>query len=984
MPEPLLHKRRPTRRTLWTAVAITLAITASHLAEPSPLAPLHTWCMDAVLSLAYRQPAPRSVVIADVDERSLARYGRWPWPRETLARVLDTLKKEGAACIGLDMVLAEPERGTSPGELPERGAAAGPARGRVAVAEASGGGEGDRRLAEALAGGGLVTGYEFLFDPAVTVSHAEELHPPGIVEVERGGHGSLPAFFAATSVVANQGLFSRAVRRSGFLNATPDPDGVMRRMPMMIRYRDRLYPSLSLALLMSYQRVGQLSLYGGWLREGRVVAGSRAIPVDSRGNLIMPFSRPGAIPRISAADLLEGKVPRERVEGKLVVVGASAAGLAPLYQTPAGSLVTHAELHAEALESLLSGRWAIRNGMLVLVEALAGILVAAACTLAVVRAGILASLAASVSLVTASWYGAVLLFDAKGYLFSPLLPSLVAVAVYAVLTVLKAWDSQAEAQDAVQDALVLLKSSEKNLSSIIKTVPDIIFRLDKSGRITFISPAIARYTDAGDSLIGVAIFDLVVPEDLPKARYRLNEKRTGTRATRGLEVRLRIPRRQPGEAPVIGEFDISAEGLYRGEVPAAGEFIGTQGIMHDISAQKKLEEELVQAQKMEAIGHLAAGVAHDLNNILMGLVTYPDLLLLDLPPESPLREKIALLQKSGHKAAAIVQDLLTLGRRGVKNSEPVSLNAIVSDYLASIEFQAGWNGYRRITLEKELGDELLSIRGSKVHLAKVLMNLLNNAAEAMPGGGVVRVETFNRYLDGPWYGYENIPPGEYVCLAVADQGVGISAGDLHRVFEPFFSSKTMGRSGSGLGMTVIWATVKDHGGFVDLTSREGEGTRMELYFPATREAVGEGSERVVLESYLGSEKVLVVDDAPDQLAITSQMLAKLGYAVTALPSGEAAVEYLKRETADLVVLDMVMPGGMDGLDSYRKIVELRPGQRAIVTSGYCRSERIETLHTLGVEVFLPKPYTLQAIGVAVRRELDRAAAVTRPPLGQEG
>jgi CheY-like chemotaxis protein len=251
------------------------------------------------------------------------------------------------------------------------------------------------------------------------------------------------------------------------------------------------------------------------------------------------------------------------------------------------------------------------------------------------------------------------------------------------------------------------------------------------------------------------------------------------------------------------------------------------------------------------------------------------------------------------------------------------------------------------------------------------MNILTNAAEAMPAGGIIRLSSCNIYLDTQLKLYEEIPSGEYVCLSVADEGIGITDEDLHRIFEPFYSKKSMRRSGSGLGMTVIWATIKDHGGYVDIQSQDGKGTRITLYLPATRELEEFNLRRIVLEDYIGTEKVLIVDDIPEQQQIATNMLTRLGYALTSVASGEAAVEYLRSNTADLVVLDMIMPGGMDGLDTYKQIIAIRPGQKAIITSGFSESERVKSLQQLGVGVYIQKPYNLEKLGVAVRRELDR-------------
>jgi len=388
---------------------------------------------------------------------------------------------------------------------------------------------------------------------------------------------------------------------------------------------------------------------------------------------------------------------------------------------------------------------------------------------------------------------------------------------------------------------------------------------------------------------------------------------------------------------------------------------------------KRANERLLQIQKMEALGTIAGGVAHDLNNILSGIVSYPELLLMDLPEPSSLRTPILTIKKSGEKAAAIVHDLLTLARRGVATENVVSLNVTVSEYLKSPEFEKMKSYHAEMRVGSCLGDNLLNIKGSPVHLSKTLMNLVSNAAEAMPDGGKVVISTENRYLDREIKGYENIKKGEYVILTVADTGIGISNADMGSIFEPFYTKKKMGRSGTGLGMAVVWGTVKDHRGYIDIHSAEGKGTTFRLYFPVTRESPASEKYPVTIESYMGKgESILIVDDAREQREIASGILTKLGYAVFSVSSGEEAVDYLAGDSADLLVLDMIMEPGIDGLETYRRILELRPGQKAIIASGFSETERIVAAQKLGAGQYVKKPYTLEMIGTAVRDELDKA------------
>jgi len=384
----------------------------------------------------------------------------------------------------------------------------------------------------------------------------------------------------------------------------------------------------------------------------------------------------------------------------------------------------------------------------------------------------------------------------------------------------------------------------------------------------------------------------------------------------------------------------------------------------------RLETQLAHSHKMEAIGTLAGGVAHDLNNVLSATVSYPDLILIDLPKESPLRTSILAIQQSGIKAAAIVNDLLTLARRGVVVTEVTSLNQVINSYLESPEFERLIELYPNIKIESNLETNLLNIMGSPVHLSKTVMNLVSNAAEAMADGGNMFISTESKYIDKPIKGYDNIKEGDYVVLTVSDTGAGISTGDLERIFEPFFTKKIMGRSGTGLGMAVVWGTVKDHKGYIDVRSTEEKGTTFTLYFPVTRREIGRNERALPMEEYMGKgESILVVDDIKDQRDIASRILKKLGYLVTSVPSGEEAIDYMKDNLADLLVLDMIMDPGIDGLETYERILKLHPNQKAIIASGFSATDRVKEVQKIGAGAYIKKPYTLEKIGVAIKTEL---------------
>jgi CheY-like chemotaxis protein len=252
------------------------------------------------------------------------------------------------------------------------------------------------------------------------------------------------------------------------------------------------------------------------------------------------------------------------------------------------------------------------------------------------------------------------------------------------------------------------------------------------------------------------------------------------------------------------------------------------------------------------------------------------------------------------------------------------------------------------------------------------MNMVSNAAEAMSDKGRIRIATESRYIDSSLRGGGKVADGDYVTITVSDDGIGISPEDLERIFEPFYTKKTMGRSGTGLGMAVVWGTVKDHCGFIDVQSELGKGTTFTLYFPITRQELAQEKTKIPADSIRGrGESILIVDDVREQREIASEILKKLGYNVTAVPSGEEALSYMKKNAADLLVLDMIMNPGIDGLETYKRILQFNPGQKAVIASGFSETDRVKEAQNIGAGAYVKKPYSFESIGMAVKGELAR-------------
>jgi signal transduction histidine kinase/CheY-like chemotaxis protein len=386
----------------------------------------------------------------------------------------------------------------------------------------------------------------------------------------------------------------------------------------------------------------------------------------------------------------------------------------------------------------------------------------------------------------------------------------------------------------------------------------------------------------------------------------------------------------------------------------------------------RLEAELLRVEKMELLGRLAGGVAHDLNNVLSGIVSYPDLLLHKLSPESDMRGPLENIRRAGNRAAVIVQDLLTLARRGITVKEKMRLNSIINDHLQSPEFINLQKNFPGVKVETRLAADLQLLSGSPVHLEKAVMNLLVNSFEAIVGKGTVLLITENRYVDAPIKGYDTTIPGKYVVLTISDSGTGIPQDKLARIFEPFYSSKIMGRSGTGLGMTVVWSTVKDHGGYLDVQSSPENGTTITVFLPSLED---DQDQPLQIESALQTtnrgkgETILLVDDDPAQRSLGESILTTLGYKAETIASGEEAVAFIRERKVDLILLDMILDAEMDGLDTYKCIIKIRPDQKVIIVSGYSETDRIQKAIELGVNSFIKKPYCLQELVIVINKVL---------------
>ncbi len=508
---------------------------------------------------------------------------------------------------------------------------------------------------------------------------------------------------------------------------------------------------------------------------------------------------------------------------------------------------------------------------------------------------------------------------------------------------------------------MLLRQSEEEHRTLVETMRDGVIKVNSVEDIIFANAAACNILGYDHTeLEGLNLYDIVVEDDIDRILEETQKRLQRQRSRYDLKVR-----HKSGE---IREISISAAPDYDN----IGNIIGTVGVFTDVtelnkaqSEGQRLREKLANAQRMESLGVLAGGVAHDLNNILGPLVGYPELIKRRLPPDSPVRDQITKIEESAKRAAEIVQDLLTMGRRGRYEMSPVNINTIIASYLDSAEFSNQKGRYQLVSTEVQLDETILSVFGSATHLSKVIMNLILNALDAMPDGGKLTIKTECRHLDKLLLGFSNIEPGRYNIITVSDTGIGIDETDTKRIFDPFFSKKKLGKSGSGLGLSVVYAVVKDHNGYVDVRSELAKGSDFIIYLPAIEVAAVTGPEQPVYD-IKGSESILVVDDVAEQRDLAVTLLSSLGYQMAAAANGRDAVEYLKHNSCDVLILDMIMEPDFDGLDTYREVIKTHPGQKAVIVSGFSQTDRVKEAEKLGVTKYVKKPYTMQKLGKAIR------------------
>ncbi|MFH1102851.1 MAG: PAS domain S-box protein [Pseudomonadota bacterium] len=489
------------------------------------------------------------------------------------------------------------------------------------------------------------------------------------------------------------------------------------------------------------------------------------------------------------------------------------------------------------------------------------------------------------------------------------------------------------------------KRAEEIYRSLINSSADAIVVYDLEGGVQHISPVFTQ-------MFGWTLEDLkgkrisYVPDsEMEPTMESLNAIVKEGKAVQGFETK-----RYTKDGRIL---DVSMSGSRFND--DQGRPAGILAIIRDIAERKKLERQLIQAQKMEAIGTLAGGIAHDFNNLLMGIQGRASLIAMDLDSSHPHFKHIKEIEAYVHSAATLTKGLLGFARGGKYEVKPTDLNEMISN---SAELFGRTK--KEVTIHRHFQKGIWIVEVDRTQIEQVLLNIYVNAWQAMSGAGSIFLETENMHLDSRFVSPYGGSPGKYVRISITDTGMGMDEATQHRVFDPFFTTKSMSR-GTGLGLATAYGIVKSHGGIITVKSKKGEGSIFSIYLPASeKEILFEHPLQKEIDQ--GSGTILLVDDEEMIIDVGSQLLNSLGYSVITANSGKEAIRIYreKQHEIDMVILDMIMPQ-MGGEDVFDQLKEMNPSIRVLLSSGYSLNDQAKRILDRGCDGFIQKPFTIDEL-----------------------
>ncbi|MBW2673964.1 MAG: PAS domain S-box protein [Deltaproteobacteria bacterium] len=501
-----------------------------------------------------------------------------------------------------------------------------------------------------------------------------------------------------------------------------------------------------------------------------------------------------------------------------------------------------------------------------------------------------------------------------------------------------------------------LRQSEKRFREMADLLPTIVCEMDTDNRFIYTNRMgfeTFGYSRA-DLDAGLFITDLIHPDDLAAT-------------LRHIEHISKEMKHGPEEYKFLRKDGSEVIGLTDGApIYWDDEFIGIRVSITDTTERKKLESQLQQAQKMEAIGTLAGGIAHNFNNLLMTITGNISLMSLETHPDHTSYKYLKNIKQAAQSGAKLTGQILGYARGGKYEVKPLNLNALVKETCEVFGMT-----HKDIIVHQNLAEDLAETKADRSQIEQVLLNLHINAAEAMPGGGEFFIKTAtvsHRDMESRSF---TARPGQYVLLMVRDTGAGMDKKTMACIFDPFFSTKGLAKS-VGLGLASAYGIIKNHDGYIDVESKKGQGTTFYVYLPASEKKVGEGIKRVEVAAEKGTGTILLVDDEDMVLDVGAQLLKSLGYSVLEARDGMEAIDIYKRNNnaIDMVFLDIVMPG-MSGRDTYDRLKEINPDIKVLLSSGYDIDTQATEILDRGADSFIQKPFALKDLSQKIKKIMGR-------------
>lgn len=513
---------------------------------------------------------------------------------------------------------------------------------------------------------------------------------------------------------------------------------------------------------------------------------------------------------------------------------------------------------------------------------------------------------------------------------------------------------------SVFDNITERKQAEKDrtrLATAIEQAAEMVIITDLDGAIAYVNPAFERVTGYSRSEVIGRNPRILKSGHQDIASYkRLWETIADGRTWNG----FLINRRKDGTI-------VHTEATISPVKDVAGNIVNFVAVQRDVTGELKLQNQLAQAQKMEAVGILAGGIAHDFNNLLQVTLGFSEILLEEKQESDPEYKDLQKIFQAARSGAELVQQLLTFSRK----VEPKTVPLDVTEPIMQVKKFLNRTIPKMIDIRINLSGDLAEIDADPTQIEQILMNLAVNARDAMPDGGTLTMSAKNETLDSEYAkSHPGVTAGDYVLLAIADTGTGMDAATIEHVFEPFFTTKEVGR-GTGLGLAMVYGIVKQHGGHITCHSERGHGTTFKIYLPAIKETIEPATESLEDMPCLGTETVLLVDDEEAVRELGSRILKRNGYTVLTAADGEEALNlYTRQENGiALVILDLIMPT-MGGIDCLKRILQINPRGRTLIASGYSGDTSIKECLNLGARGFVSKPFRYKELLKQVRKTLD--------------